>query len=430
MQPSSQPEDTRVPNLEEAREGSPLYPGWRIVAAAFFGVMVSFAAIVPYTFSLFIGSLHAEFGWRREAISGTFGIAAMTVAVFSPGIGLLLDRFPPRRVILPCIVVFSIALLSLSRLTPQLGRFYLTYFVLGVVGNGTAQLSYSRTVLTWFRERRGAALAVMLTGGGVGSVVLPLITQHVIQSYGWRAGYLTLGFLALLGFPLTALFLRNMPGKPSSVGTAQPSMAIREVLRTSSFWILAGMILLGALGSNGVLSHLAALLAERGVSGAHTAVALSCLGATGIVGRLITGWLLDRFHAPTISLVMFLLCAAGITLFAYASNAAMGITGAVLLGFGMGSEADVVPYLIGTYFGRERFATIYGFTWTAYAIGGAFGPVLTGRLYDHASSYRPSAILLLAATAVVAAGMNLFLPKYRGAHETVRALTMEPAIAE
>ena len=419
-----------MPKDDTAKESFPRYQGWTVVAAAFIGVMVSFAAIVPYTFSLFLASLHAEFGWKREAISGTFGIAAITVAVFSPGIGLLLDRYPPRRVILPCIVVFSIALLSLSRLTPHLGRFYFTYFVLGVVGNGTAQLSYSKAVLTWFKERRGAALALMLTGGGVGSVLLPLITQHVIQHNGWRAGYLTLGLLALLGLPMTALFMRNKPGRQTSVVDVKASMTIREVFKTRTFWILAGTILLGAFGANGVLSHLAALLSERGISGTETAVALSCLGAAGIAGRLLTGWLLDHFYAPAISLIMFLLCATGITLFAYASNAAMGVAGALLLGFGMGSEGDIGPYLIATYFGRERFGTIYGLTWTAYAIGGATGPVLTGHLYDHASAYRPSAILFLAFTAVVAAAMNLLLPKYRSAHEVVSAVTLEPAIAE
>ena len=129
-------------------------------------------------------------------------------------------------------------------------------------------------------------------------------------------------------------------------------------------------------------------------------------------------------------MIMFLLCAAGITLLAYASNAATGIAGAALRGFGLGSEGDVAPYLIANYFGREHFGTIYGRTWTAYAIGGATGRVLIGRLYDHASAYRPSAILFLALTAVVAAVMNLLLPKYRRAHKAVSAATLEPALAE
>src|SRR5947209_678051 len=93
-----------------ADEGSLSYAGWRVTASAFVGVMTSFAPIVPYTFSLFLNPLHAAFGWQREAMGGTFAVAAITVALVSPFIGLLLDRFPPRRIILPSILVFALAL--------------------------------------------------------------------------------------------------------------------------------------------------------------------------------------------------------------------------------------------------------------------------------------------------------------------------------
>src|SRR3954454_12347628 len=88
------------------------YAGWRGLAAAFIGVMVSFAPIIPYTFSLFLEPLHAAFGWKREAMGGAFALAAITVALVSPGIGMLLDRFPPRRIILPAILAFALALAS------------------------------------------------------------------------------------------------------------------------------------------------------------------------------------------------------------------------------------------------------------------------------------------------------------------------------
>jgi len=101
---------------QAANESSLRYAGWGVVAAAFAGVMVSFAPIVPYTFSLFLNPLHAAFGWKREAIGGTFALAAITVALVSPGIGLLLDRLPPRRIILPSIVIFALALASLAGL--------------------------------------------------------------------------------------------------------------------------------------------------------------------------------------------------------------------------------------------------------------------------------------------------------------------------
>src|ERR1700734_1380910 len=128
---------TKPTNPQAGNESSIRYAGWGIAAAAFVGVMTSFAPIVPYTFSLFLNPLHAAFGWQREAIGGTFALAAITVALVSPGIGGLLDRFAPRRIILPSIVIFALALASLSRLGPSIQRFYLTYFVLGLVANGT-----------------------------------------------------------------------------------------------------------------------------------------------------------------------------------------------------------------------------------------------------------------------------------------------------
>src|ERR1700742_2769491 len=123
---------------QTANESSPNYAGWGVVAAAFAGVMVSFAPVVPYTFSLFLNPLHAAFGWKREAIGGTFALAAITVALVSPLIGLMLDRFAPRRIILPSILAFAIALASLSRLGSNIGPFFLTFFVLGLAANGTS----------------------------------------------------------------------------------------------------------------------------------------------------------------------------------------------------------------------------------------------------------------------------------------------------
>jgi len=410
--------DSQLLGMEEkARlpESSIRYPGWGVAAAAYIGVMVSFAAIMPYTFSLFLEPLTQAFGWHREAISSAFGIAAITVAVFSPGIGSLLDRFPPRRIIIPSVIVFALAYASLSLLTPNITQFYLTYFVLGVVGNGTAQLAYTRAVLTWFQKRRGLALALVLTGSGTGSIIIPLVTQAVIHNYGWRSAYVTLGCIALLGLPLTALLVRNRPAdlSPSqSDDTFSTGSSVGTALRGSIFWILAVIIMLEAFGSNGLLSHLAALLTERGVSGESAALALSVMGATGIVGRLTTGLLLDRYFAPYVSMLMLAVASVGIFILTTAATATTALVGTALLGYGLGSEADVVPYLIARYFGRKHFAALYGLTWTAYAVGGATGPVVVGRFYDHYGSYQPRFVFALALTCVAGAVLSLLLPRY------------------
>jgi predicted MFS family arabinose efflux permease len=400
--------DQVIPKLQD-NESSVHYQGWSVATAAFVGVMVSFAPIVPYTFSLFLNPLHAAFGWQREAISGTFALAAITVAVVSPGIGVLLDRLPPRRIILPSIVIFALALASLSRLGPSIQRFYLTYFVLGLVANGTAQFAYTRTILTWFNRRRGLALALLLTGSGMGSILIPPLTQWVIDHHGWRGAYIMLGGIALLGLPLTAFLLRNRSVPQRVDESLMSGETVASALRTAPFWILAFIIMLSAFGENGLVTNLAAMLTEHGVTVQAAALALSVRGGAGIVGRLFTGFLIDRLPAQRIQTGILLLSAAGTLILAFSGTSAMALLGAALLGIGLGSEADVAPYLLARCFGRKHFSVLYGLTWTAYAIGGATGPMVVGHFYDRAGSYQPRCIVGLACTTLLAAGLSLFL---------------------
>ena len=415
---------------EVKNENSPSYAGWKVTLAAFVGVMVSFAAMVPYTFSLFLAPLHDAFGWKREAISNAFAITALTVAACSPTIGTLLDKLPPRRIILPCIVVFACGMASLSLLRGNIAQFYGNYLLLGIVGNGTAQLAYSRAVLTWFEQRRGLALAVVLTGSGTGSIILPIIAQHMITTHGWRASYLMLGAIALVGFPLTALLVRNRKIAETDATHTEKAVSISGVLKTRTFWIIALPVTLFAFSLNSTIAHLAALLSGRSISPASAALALSMLGISGIVGRLITGHMLDRFFAPYVSVGVLVIAGAGVVTIAYATTAGAGIFGAFLMGCGSGSEADVVPYLIARYFGRGRFSTLYGLSWTAYAVGAAVGPVLMGHAFDKAGAYVPGTILLFAMPLFVAASLMFFLPKYPRSEISIveSSVALEPAI--
>lgn len=414
---------------QTANESSLQYAGWGVVAAAFAGVMVSFAPIVPYTFSLFLNPLHAAFSWKREAIGGTFALAAMTVALVSPGIGLLLDRLPPRRIILPSILIFALALASLSRLGPNIGRFYLTFFVLGLVANGTAQFAYARTVLSWFLKHRGLALALVLTASGVGSILIPPLTQWTIDHHGWRSAYLMLGGIALLGLPLTALLVRN---RPDAVvlddHSGEPSTPVAAALRSSPFWILAFIIMLSAFSENGLVTNLAAILTERGVMAQTAALALSVRGGATIIGRLCIGFLIDRFSPQRIQTFVLLLSAVGALVLAFAHTPPVVLMGAAVLGVGLGSEADVAPYLLAHYFGRRHFSVLYGLTWTAYAIGGATGPIAIGHWYDRAGFYQPRFIVYLACVAFAAVAISLLLRR-RQKHISDDAGRMTPAAA-
>lgn len=406
-------------------ENSIRYPGWSILAAAFTGVMVSFAPIVPYTFSLFLDPLHAAFGWKREAMGGAFALAAVTVALVSPLIGILLDRFPPRRIILPGILVFAVALAALSRLTPNIVHFYATFFVMGLVANATAQFAYTRTILTWFTTHRGIALALLLTGSGIGSILIPPLTEWMIQHHGWRSGFLLLGGIAVLGLPLTAMLVRNRPEAAivRSEHHADVGKTVPAALRTAAFWILAFITILSAFSENGLVTNLAPILTHHGALASTAALALSIRGGAGIIGRLGVGFAIDRFSPERIQSFVLALAAAGTLILAFEGSAWAALLGAAVLGVGLGSEADVGPYLLARYFGRRHFSVLYGLTWTAYAIGGATGPLWIGHLYDRAGAYLPRFIVYLAAVAFGAVILSFFLPADQGSFTPEREIT-------
>jgi MFS family permease len=385
---------------------------WMIVAAAFCGVMVGFGSLLVFTFSVFVKPLSAEFGWSREVISGAFGFAAMSVAVASPVLGRLLDRYGPVRVILPCMAVYAFAFASLSQLAPSIWQLYATFVVLGIVGNGTTQMGYSRAVSTWFYENRGLALALVIAGTGVGGVVLPPLAQSLITNYGWRAAYAALGVLVIIvGTPLTAVFVRERTHAESGTIPMRRGMRVAEGLRSRAFWIIVATLFLGSITINGAITHLSALLTDRGISSGQAAAALSILGAFSFCGRIVTGHLLDRYFGPRVSFVLMLGVAAGIATLARASSVIGAFAAAALIGFGLGAEADITPYLLTRYFGLRSFSTLYGFTWTAYAIAGAIGPVIMGKAFDVTGSYGPL-LSLLAIGMFVSAGLNLLLPRY------------------
>lgn len=154
-----------------------------------------------------------------------------------------------------------------------------------------------------------------------------------------------------------------------------------------------------------------ALLTDRGISAAGAAVAASSMGGAVLAGRLITGWLLDRYFAPRVAFILLATAAVGVLILAGAHSLFAGIVGASLIGVGMGGEADVTPYLLARYFGLRSFSTLYGLTWTAYAIAGAIGPIVMGKAFDATGSYAKLPVELAGLTAATAALM-FFLPRY------------------
>jgi len=390
------------------------YYGWRVVLAACLGVMAGFGSLFVYTFSVFVKPLAGEFGWRRETISSGFAIAAVTLGLISPLLGRWIDRFGPRRIILPCMTIYVCAFTSLTLLRAGVWQFYLTCFILGLVGNGAAHLAYSRSISTWFRQRLGTALAFVMVGAGLGAMILPLVAQAIVSRSGWRTSYAYLGGLALLlGLPLSWRYIRERGGTKSHsmAPIVHSGKTWQQGLRSHAFWIITAILFVSSISMNGAITHLSALLTDRGITARDAALCASALGASSLLGRIVVGWLLDRFFGPRVALAINLITGLGVYLLARANNFSVGCLAAALIGVGAGGEAAITPYLLTRYFGLRALSTLYGLTWTFYAAAGAIGPVILGRAFDLTGSYASLLIMLAAALGIMAI-TNLLLPRY------------------
>lgn len=392
------------------------YRGWRVVLAACMGVMAGFGSLFVYTFTVFVKPLGAQFGWSREAISLGFGIAAMSVGAFSPLIGRLIDRVGPRRIILPCMTVFGCGVASLSLLHSALWQFYVTCALIGLVGNGAAHLAYARSISTWFERRLGMALAFVMVGAGLGAMILPVVAQAIVTQAGWRAAYASLGGLALLlGLPLSWRYIAERgPAKKQATPVVHSGLTWQQGSCSYAFWIIVGVLFVSSISMNGAITHLSALLTDRGITPGEAAACASVLGGISVLARISVGWLLDRFFGGSVAFLVNLTTASGMFLLARASGFTGGILAAALIGVGAGGEAAITPYLLTRYFGLRAFSTLYGLTWTFYAVAGAIGPVILGRAFDATGSYA-SLLVLLAVALAIAASANLLLPKYSDA---------------
>lgn len=416
---------TPTPDLPAVRlpESRLSYRGWRVAAVCHVGVLTGFAAVFIYSFSFMVEPLQHAFGWNREQIARAFSLAAISVAICSPFMGKLFDRFDPRKLIAGFMAAFGLGVAGLAFLTPHLAQFYANAVFIGVAGTGTYQLGYARVIAGWFERRLGAALSLVVAGSGVGSFLVPPLVQHLLAAYGWRITYLALAALPLLiGAPLTLAFAHISPSgivhslNPAIAKSENPHavMGLRwtQALGSPCFWLLAFGVCGLSLSENGALAHLAPMLRDRGLHPNEIAFTASLLGVASVVGRFTLGWLLDYVKGSTIAVASLLAAAGGMFLLVHASTFATAGSAAFVAGLGGGCELDLIPYMLRRYFGLRSFSTLYGLVYSSFAVVGAVAPLALGHYYDKTRSYTGLFDVFCGVTLVTAFAM-FALPAYR-----------------
>jgi MFS family permease len=278
----------------------------------------------------------------------------------------------------------------------------------------------------YFGQRLGLAFGFCMLGIGVGSVVMPVVAQAFIAAQGWRDAYVSIAGVGFAGTSLAwaLIFYRHKEANSDNTAVSEPlvsheGLEFSEAIRTFKFWLVFTVVFLVSASVLGFGVHGYAILTDRGVS-AEDASKVIGIGASGVMlGRFLSGALMDRFQVRYIGAMSFLIGSAGLAMYAFGSDNSILylIIGAFLNSFAIGSEGDFMPYVVVRYFGQKNLGSIYGFLFSGFAVGGVVGAIVYGSIFDRTGSY--SHVLTLAITACAISGfLTLFLGKYRYTPQT------------
>jgi len=391
----------------DVREHSLAYPGWRVVAAAAVALAFGPSTVAVLSLGLFMRPLEADFGWPRTDIALATTIVSYMVVVVSPLQGWLIDRFGVRRVMLPSIPAFAAGIAALSLLPPVHWVYYAAWVVIPFLGVGLFPLGYMKAVGGWFRERLGLALGVANAGVAIGSMLVPLVAGGLISAYGWRPAYLGLGFIVLfLTFPVVWAFVRERAVPGGEAARPLEGAHFGEAVRTTTFALLAFAFLLVGVMNTAMIVHQVPLLVDGGMSLPQAALVQTTFGVFGLLGRVLTGLLLDRFPAPRVMIAFILGGALACSLYAMGAGGSLAFLCAALIGLLFGAEFDVLGYMIKARFGLRAFGKIYGAIFAVFQFGAGFGAALLPIARDRFGGYGVGlwtfAVLLVAAALAMA----------------------------
>lgn len=386
-----------------------------VVGLAFGPSVIAVLAISP-----FIPSIEAEFGWSRVEVSVAVTIVSYMIVLVSPLQGLLVDRFGPRRVVLTSIPLFALGLAGFYFQQDDLLAFYLLWALIPVLSVGLWPLGYLTAVSRWFDRKLGFALGCANAGIGLGSTIVPLIITAFISLYDWRVAFLGLAACVLfVSWPIV-FFCLHEPSKgdtPAKQHAPQNAFGISfgEAVREPSFFILLGAFFMLGMTATSLVTQQVPLLIEAGWERNSAAYVQSTFGFALLFARVLVGFVIDYIFAPLVMLTVSIGGAVACVLYVLYPDAA--ILSAILLGFLLGAEFDVLAFLVKRYYGTVAYGRLYGVIFGVFYLGSGAGLAWTRQAFGAYDFGLYVAAGILAGCALLVC----FLPRYRfSAHAKVR----------
>lgn len=390
--------------------------GWRVLIAASMGVGIGYSLFL-YTAGLFIIPMQQEFQWSRSAV--TIGpIVGLLCAFLTPLGGIVIDRYGARPVAVVGLLFLALIYVLLALTPKSVAYIYALVILMACVGTVTGSVIYCRSVLPWFPRNSGLALGITLSGLSLVSAVATPFLAMIIEDYGWRFGYLSMGALVLfIGVPVIMGWLGERPGevKAKAVATMPESLngvSLRDAMRDRQYWLCLVAFSSAALPLGGFVSQLQPILISHAFAPSAAAAAGSVFFIAISIGRLAAGTLLDRFRPGVVTAIFLAIPAVGAMLLGLMVHRPddwmVAAVAVFLIGLGHGAEADFIAFFTSKLFGMRFFSVIFGTMVVGVGTAIAVGGMAFAALFDLNGSYQ-IAIFIGAAIFIAAALLALTL---------------------
>ena len=394
-----------------------IFYGWWIVLSGA-AMMTLMGAFSYYGMGVFFNSIREDLGWNAAALGAALSLSRIQGGVLAPVVGVLIDRFGSRRLVLIGVLMTGSGFVLLGQ-TMSLIYFYIVFIFL-VQGGVSAGMGNAPTaaVANWFSTRRATALGVMNLGISLGGILAKPLAE-IITAFGWRTALVIAGATVwVVGLPL-AFVIRHRPedhgylpdgAEPERAGDAHGSAAAasnggstavdarqpdviyspKQALRTQAFWSIALMFSARHFVTGSVALFLIPLLQERGLSLTDAATILSLMALVGMPGRVGFPWLGDRMDKRTVIGFCLVFQSIGLILFT-AIGGTLGIVFFLVLYSPTYSGVQpLIPAIQADYFGREWFATIRGMMAPVATISVVSSPLVVSAIRDFTGTYEPA----------------------------------------
>jgi MFS family permease len=416
------------------------YYGWVIVAISFFTLFFSLG--IRFSFGVFFIAILKEYGWSRGETAGAFSLAMVVHAIFAPVTGAIVDRFGPRKLFPIGSVFLIMGLMAASQIT-AIWHLYLFFGVAVAIGINTISYSpHMALIPRWFVRKRGLAAGLVLSGIGMGTLVIVPLVELIIDKMGWRSAFLILaGIILGIVLPMTALFQRRSPeevgqypdgiapGSTRNLSTENEKenermptfngpeqWTFKAALCTRAFWCMFSVVFCNGFLMNMLLVHQAIHTVDVGYSKMVAASMVGMVGLIGSIGGILCGHLSDRAGREISYTLGSAAAFVGVLLFMSIRDTTslwMLYAFVILYGAGYGSMGPMTASTTGDLFPGNSVGRILAMQSVGFGMGGALGPYLGGYFYDQMGSYFIPFLLLLASIFWGVLGIWMAAPRHR-----------------